>query len=161
VIDVRLNSIDVPQAVVEAIFRAEMQVGFQPGAAKPVIEKVIQEYPNYDVPHRLLAQMHLRNGDIVACLKELETTLAISPKNTQALGLMARAQAAEFNYAPATETINKALTLAPESEELRLLRRAIEFLAGIEDDICPIEEQVAVLCKRLQHLGSFAKRSDA
>ncbi|HEY9758458.1 MAG TPA: hypothetical protein V6C97_25050 [Oculatellaceae cyanobacterium] len=154
IVESRLNSIEVPQSVVDSLFRAELQIAFRPTQSKDLVEKVLQDYPMYDLAHRLLAQLHLNAGAIHECLKETETTLSINPSNIEALTLMARVQAVEFNYPIAFDYVRKALALSPENEELRLLRRSIESLMAVEDEICPVEEQVHVLYKRLRGLTS-------
>ncbi|HEY9684581.1 MAG TPA: hypothetical protein V6C86_23570 [Oculatellaceae cyanobacterium] len=154
IIESRLNSLEVPQSVVDSLFKAELQIAFRPAQSKDLVEKVLQDYPMYDLAHRLLAQLHLAAGTTQECLKETETALSINPNNIEALILMARVQAVEFNYAIAFDYVRRALALSPENEELRLLRRSIESLMAVEDEICPVEEQVNVLYKRLRGLTS-------
>lgn len=130
----RLSVADVPQEAISQIERAELEVRRKPAESRKVARSLIELYPQFERPYRLLAEIDLNNGDMPSCREHLETALKLNPDYAQAVAMMARAQAIDMEYQAAGDTVRRARQLLPNDAELRLLERSIEVLVSFEDD---------------------------
>ncbi len=135
ILDTRIPRVDIPETAVRRIERAEFQVGLKPHLSRRVATKLIEEYPDYERPHRLLAELHLRNGDVQQAIAALENALQLNPEYVPAVGLLARALVIDMEYEAARPHLQRALAAMPDDPDLRSLQRALEYLTQVEKDL--------------------------
>lgn len=134
-LETRIPRNDIPDSVVNRMDRAELQLGLKPRLARRAALNLIEEYPNYERPYRLLADLHLRNGDVQQAIESLEKALQLNPDYAPAIGLMARALVIDMEYEAARPHLQRALSVMPNDENLQSLQRALEYLTQVEQDL--------------------------
>jgi tetratricopeptide (TPR) repeat protein len=125
---------DLPKEAVESLARAELLLAIKPAQARKTAARLINEYPDFEWPLRLLAQVCLNEGDLDKCVEHCRQALEINPDYAQAVGLLARAAAVDMDYPRAGELLERALFLAPDDDELRRFQRSLEFVMTLEQD---------------------------
>lgn len=133
-LETRIPRSQVPQEAIDQVMRGEHQLMLHPQEAKKIATKLIADYPEFERPHRLMADYHLRRGDVQRCIASLETALKINPQYAGASALMARALAVDMEYDAARQHLQKALAAMPQDAELRSLERSLEFLVSLDED---------------------------
>lgn len=134
-LETRIPRVDVPDSVVTRIERAELQLGLKPHLARRIATKLSEEYPDYERPHRLLAELHLLNGDVPEAIACLETALQLNPESAPAIGLLARALVIDMEYEAARPHLQRALAVMPDDANLQSLQRALEYLTQVEKGV--------------------------
>lgn len=134
-LETRVPRVDVPDSAVRRIERAELQQGLKPHLSRRVATKMTEEFPDYERPHRLLAELHLRNGDVQEAIASLENALQLNPEYVAAIGLLARALVIDMEYEAARPHLQRALSAMPNDENLRALQRALEYLTQVEKEL--------------------------
>ncbi len=130
----RIPRNDVPTEAIERLRLAEPQLGLKPEVARKAAEKLIVEYPDFEWPHRLLADFHLRHGDVARCLTSLQNALKINPDYAQAAALMAQALTVDMEYETAADYLRRAMEAMPNDNQLRSLQRGIEVLTALDEE---------------------------
>ncbi|HEY9785276.1 MAG TPA: tetratricopeptide repeat protein [Candidatus Obscuribacterales bacterium] len=133
-LDARVPRHEIPQEALDELRRAEPQVAIKPEDAKRTAEKLIKKYPDFEWPHRLLADCHMRAGNIDRCIQSLQSALSINPDCAPALLLMARALTIDMEYDEATRYLQRAQAAMPDNDELRALQRGLDFLIYLDQE---------------------------
>ncbi len=133
ILNSRLSRVDgIPADAINRLTRADLDIQFRPAQAKRSIVQLLEEFPDFEMAHRALAQVYLREGDVALCLDELKKALTAQPNHSPALALMARALAVDMEYDQALEYLRKAILVNPLDDQLTRLGRSIEYLRSLD-----------------------------
>ncbi len=133
-LNTRVPKNEVSQDAIERLRRLEPRLLMDQGEARKLAVKIAADYPDFEWPQRVLADIYLRDGDVEGCKAALNTALKINPDYSQAIALMARALTVEMEYDAAQECLRRALADMPDNAELRRLQRTLEFLVALDED---------------------------
>lgn len=132
-LNTRVPRNEVPQEAIDRLRRMEPRLLMDQGEARKLALKIVADYPDFEWPQRVLADIHLREGDIASCKSALEVALKINPEYTQAFAMMARALTVDMEYEEAQKYLQRAQEDMPGDGDLRRLQRALEFLIALDD----------------------------
>ncbi len=133
-LNTRVPRNEVAQEAIDRLRRMEPRLMMDQGEARKLTLKLIADYPDFEWPRRVLAEIYLRDGDIEKCKASLEAALKINPDYTQAIALLARAMVVDMEYDAAQRHLRHALADMPDDANLRRLQRSLEFLIALEED---------------------------
>lgn len=125
---------EIPQDAIDRLRRLEPRLLMDHSEARKLAHKIIADYPDFEWPRRVLADIYLRDGDVENCKASLEAALKINPDYTQAIALMARALTVDMEYSAAQDHIRRALADTPDDPDMRRLQRSIEFLIALDGE---------------------------
>jgi len=133
-LNTRIPTSDPPKEAIDKFRRAEAQLHLHPEDGVKTAEKLADEYPEFDWPHRLLAEYHLQRGDVPKCIQSLHTALRLHPDWPAAQQLMVRTLLADMEYEAARSYLQNALLQTPNDDQLRSLSRSLEYLVAMDEE---------------------------
>ncbi|NRR30579.1 PEP-CTERM system TPR-repeat protein PrsT [Oxalobacteraceae bacterium] len=92
----------------------------QPAEAQVWLERAVREHPEQLAPALLLGDFYLRLPNLPKALQLAQSLQASNPANTDALSLLAEAQARSGQAEAALESVSKLAVLQPDSAEIQL-----------------------------------------
>jgi len=133
ILALRIPLHDVPQEAIKRLQEAEGNMNIRADQSRRAANKLIAEYPQFEWPHRIMAETELRVGKLDDARKAAQKALDINPQHATGLLTMARVCIADMDYAGASKYVRKASDLIGETEEVRVLQRGIEYLIALDE----------------------------
>jgi tetratricopeptide (TPR) repeat protein len=78
------------------------------------LEKYVEQHPQDSMAHKLLADLHLHQGDVEGAIKLYERASSLDPENSEAHAALGKLYAERLNYDKAAQHYEKASSLRPE-----------------------------------------------